>query len=229
MCNLISKYSPEYVRSRALETPGDAFAVLVSSCKQRGGWTAGWRPQSSATHTQGAAPTQRVTGQQLTRSQHATVLQRLACAPVSSSPANPQHLLSPDHPPSAPPFPPKKNFPAGAHRAYHLGPGLLLCLPRVRPVHRQRGRARHAAAPRPAAAGDTHRAGPLVHQGGAGAGQQARHCAGGLHERAVHPAGVCGCMGCMCVCGVCVRGGLRLSGGWGVCWCGRGGTYTHTP
>lgn len=30
MCNLISKYSPQYVRSRALETPGDAFAVLVS-------------------------------------------------------------------------------------------------------------------------------------------------------------------------------------------------------
>lgn len=30
MCNLISKYSPEYVRSRALETPQDAFAVLVS-------------------------------------------------------------------------------------------------------------------------------------------------------------------------------------------------------
>jgi hypothetical protein len=32
MCNLISKYSPEYVRSRALESPADAFAVLVSSC-----------------------------------------------------------------------------------------------------------------------------------------------------------------------------------------------------
>lgn len=31
MCNLISKYSPEYVRSRALETPGEAFTVLVSS------------------------------------------------------------------------------------------------------------------------------------------------------------------------------------------------------
>lgn len=30
MCNLISKYSPEYVRSRALETPQDALAVLVS-------------------------------------------------------------------------------------------------------------------------------------------------------------------------------------------------------
>jgi hypothetical protein len=28
MCNLISKYSPEYVRSRALESPGDALAVL---------------------------------------------------------------------------------------------------------------------------------------------------------------------------------------------------------
>ncbi|KAF6265079.1 ABC1 family-domain-containing protein [Scenedesmus sp. NREL 46B-D3] len=29
MCNLISKYTPEYVRSRALETPGDAFAVMA--------------------------------------------------------------------------------------------------------------------------------------------------------------------------------------------------------
>eukprot|EP00775_Hariotina_reticulata_P007990 gene7990-8188_t len=28
MCNLISKYSPEYVRSRALESPADMFAVL---------------------------------------------------------------------------------------------------------------------------------------------------------------------------------------------------------
>lgn len=33
MCNLISKYSPEYVRSRALESPKDAFAVLVSRIK----------------------------------------------------------------------------------------------------------------------------------------------------------------------------------------------------
>jgi hypothetical protein len=31
MCSLISKYSPEYVRSRALESPGNALAVLVSS------------------------------------------------------------------------------------------------------------------------------------------------------------------------------------------------------
>uniref|UniRef100_A0A383V4T5 Protein kinase domain-containing protein n=1 Tax=Tetradesmus obliquus TaxID=3088 RepID=A0A383V4T5_TETOB len=29
MCNLISKYTPEYVRSRALETPADAFAVMA--------------------------------------------------------------------------------------------------------------------------------------------------------------------------------------------------------
>ena len=29
MCNLISKYSPQYVRSRVLQTPGDAFLVLV--------------------------------------------------------------------------------------------------------------------------------------------------------------------------------------------------------
>eukprot|EP00882_Tetradesmus_deserticola_P021609 GHRQ01023392.1.p1 GENE.GHRQ01023392.1~~GHRQ01023392.1.p1 ORF type:complete len:217 (+),score=77.65 GHRQ01023392.1:248-898(+) len=29
MCNLISKYTPEYVRSRALETPGAAFAVMA--------------------------------------------------------------------------------------------------------------------------------------------------------------------------------------------------------
>lgn len=33
MCNLISKYSPEYVRSRALETPQDAFAVLARITK----------------------------------------------------------------------------------------------------------------------------------------------------------------------------------------------------
>lgn len=31
MCNLISKYTPQYVRSRALQTPMDALAVLVSS------------------------------------------------------------------------------------------------------------------------------------------------------------------------------------------------------
>jgi hypothetical protein len=35
MCNLISKYSPEYVRSRALESPKDAFAVLVSRIKPK--------------------------------------------------------------------------------------------------------------------------------------------------------------------------------------------------
>lgn len=33
MCNLISKYSPEYVRSKALETPQDAMMVLVSTVK----------------------------------------------------------------------------------------------------------------------------------------------------------------------------------------------------
>jgi hypothetical protein len=32
MCNLISKYTPEYVRSRALESPGAAVAVMVRSC-----------------------------------------------------------------------------------------------------------------------------------------------------------------------------------------------------
>jgi hypothetical protein len=30
MCNLLSKYSPEYVRSRVLKTPGDTIMVLVS-------------------------------------------------------------------------------------------------------------------------------------------------------------------------------------------------------
>ena len=31
MCNLLSKYSPGYVRSRVLKTPGDATMVLVRS------------------------------------------------------------------------------------------------------------------------------------------------------------------------------------------------------
>ena len=30
LCGLTSKYSPEFVRSRVLRTPGDAFQVLVS-------------------------------------------------------------------------------------------------------------------------------------------------------------------------------------------------------
>ena len=37
--------------------------------------------------------------------------------------------------------------------------------------------------------GDADRAGALIHQGGAGAGESAGHRARGLHERAVHAAG----------------------------------------
>jgi hypothetical protein len=43
MCNLISKYTPEYVRSRALESPQDTFATLV-----RGGYTQWGRQGTTA-------------------------------------------------------------------------------------------------------------------------------------------------------------------------------------